>query len=71
MKSTRKLLEVIMHIAKKSFLFYVVLQIYVIASSFSHLAMKPFEFKFRDSFEIAYRNTFTDFAAKEDRTEDR
>ena len=70
-QTTRKLLEVIMYIAKKSFRFYSILMIYVLASSFSHLAMKDVDFKFRDSFEISYRNTFTDFGAEDERTEPR
>ena len=67
MKGPRKLLEIIFYVAKKAFLFYVILMIYVIAVAFSTLALQEEDAtNFRESFELNYRNTFTDFGAKED-----
>ena len=65
----RKLLKTIWYVAASSFKFYVVVMIYVLAWSFSHFALQWEEgTSFRGSFEVSYRNTFTDFGAEEERS---
>ena len=56
----RKQIAQIIYVMKKSFVFYVILMIYIIATTFATMALRNDD-DFRANFQLAYRMAFADF----------
>ena len=59
-KAPRKLIATIVYVAKKSMSFYVILMIYIVATTFSMIALRDSD-DFTQSFQLSYRLAFADF----------
>ena len=59
-KGPRKLIATIVYVAKKSLSFYVILMIYIVATTFSMIALRDSD-DFTQSFQLSYRLAFADF----------
>jgi len=53
-------IETIVAVMTKSFKFYIILMIYVVATTFAHMALQSDD-DFSDKFDLAYRMIWADF----------